>query len=113
MSIDNTTWHARIGMFCILKPLLKSKSNTSKFSAYFTLIFILDKIFFYFNSDFSFFNCIAIKKQHPIYVFQNKVEKVQYRACLAITGAIQGTSREKIYDEFFFFFLIGIHFMQG
>ena len=25
--------------------------------------------------------------------FQNKLEKVQYRACLAITGAIKGTSR--------------------
>ena len=35
--------------------------------------------------------------------FQNKIEKVQYRACLAITGAIQGTSREKIYDE------LGLH----
>ena len=31
--------------------------------------------------------------------FQNKLEKVQYRACLAITGAIQGTSRTKFYDE--------------
>ena len=35
--------------------------------------------------------------------FQNKIEKVQYRACLAITGAIQGTSREKIYYE------LGLH----
>ena len=25
--------------------------------------------------------------------FQNKLQKFQYRACLAITGAIQGTSR--------------------
>ena len=31
--------------------------------------------------------------------FQNKFEKVQYKACLAITGAIQGTSRQKIFDE--------------
>ena len=31
--------------------------------------------------------------------FQNKLEKVQYRACLAITGAIQGTSKTKLYDE--------------
>ena len=30
--------------------------------------------------------------------FQNKIAKLQYRACLAITGAIQGTSREKNYD---------------
>ena len=35
--------------------------------------------------------------------FQNELEKVQYKACLAITGAIQGTSRQKIYDE------LGLH----
>ena len=35
--------------------------------------------------------------------FQNKFEKVQYKACLAITGAIQGTSRQKIHDE------LGLH----
>ena len=31
--------------------------------------------------------------------FQNKLEKVQYRACLAITGAIQETSRQKLIFE--------------
>ena len=31
--------------------------------------------------------------------FQQKLESIQYRACLAITGAIRGTSREKIYQE--------------
>ena len=31
--------------------------------------------------------------------FQQKLEKVQYRACLAITNAIQGTSKERLYDE--------------
>ena len=35
--------------------------------------------------------------------FQNKLEKVQYRACLAITGAIQGTSRIKLCAE------VGLH----
>ena len=35
--------------------------------------------------------------------FQDKIEKVQYRACLAITGPIQGTSKEKIYDD------LGLH----
>ena len=35
--------------------------------------------------------------------FQNKIEKVQYKAYLAITGAIQGTSREKLYEE------LGLH----
>ena len=31
--------------------------------------------------------------------FCEKLESVQYKAALAITGAIQGTSREKIYQE--------------
>ena len=31
--------------------------------------------------------------------FQQKLEKVQYRACLAITNQIQGTSKERLYDE--------------
>ena len=31
--------------------------------------------------------------------FQNKTETVQYKACLVITGAIQGTSREKLYED--------------
>ena len=35
--------------------------------------------------------------------FQNKIEQVQYRACLAITNAIRGTSRERLYDE------LGLH----
>ena len=35
--------------------------------------------------------------------FQSKLEKVQYRACLAITSAIKGTSRERLYNE------LGLH----
>ena len=31
--------------------------------------------------------------------FQQKLDSIQYRACLTITVAIQGTSREKIYQE--------------
>ena len=31
--------------------------------------------------------------------FCTKLETLQYQSCLAITGAIQGTSREKLYDE--------------
>ena len=31
--------------------------------------------------------------------FCEKIESVQYKATLAITGAIQGTSRDKIYQE--------------
>ena len=76
MPIDNTTWHARIGMFCILKPLLKSKSNIRNFSAYFTLIFILDIILFYFNSVFSFFSCITIKKSTPYLLLLKKLSRM-------------------------------------
>ena len=62
MPIDNVTWHARIGMFCILKPLLESKSNIRICSVYFALIFILDIIFFFVKSAFSIFSCAAMKK---------------------------------------------------
>ena len=31
--------------------------------------------------------------------FDHKLESIQYNACLAITGAIQGTSKKKIYQE--------------
>ena len=31
--------------------------------------------------------------------FSNKLETVQYNAALAITGAIKGTSREKLHQE--------------
>ena len=32
-------------------------------------------------------------------VFHDKLESIQYNACLAITGAIRGTATEKIYQE--------------
>ena len=31
--------------------------------------------------------------------FKNKIESVQYKACLAITGAIRITSQERLYEE--------------
>ena len=31
--------------------------------------------------------------------FHDKLESIQYNACLAITGAIRGTSKEKFYQE--------------
>ena len=32
-------------------------------------------------------------------LFVKKIESIQYKVALAITGAIQGTSRERIYQE--------------
>ena len=34
-------------------------------------------------------------------VFVKKIESVQYNVALAVTGAIQGTSRETLYKELF------------
>ena len=34
--------------------------------------------------------------------FHQKLEKFQYNACLAMTGAIRGTSKENFYQEFGF-----------
>ena len=31
--------------------------------------------------------------------FHHKIELLQYNSCLAITGAIRGTSKEKLYEE--------------
>ena len=31
--------------------------------------------------------------------FKNKIGNIQYKACIAITGAIEGTSREHLYLE--------------
>ena len=39
--------------------------------------------------------------------FQNKIEKVQYKACLAITGAMQGTSKKRTYNE------LGLHSLNN
>ena len=37
--------------------------------------------------------------QHYNNSFHQKLESVQYNAALAITGAIRGSSREKLYQE--------------
>ena len=31
--------------------------------------------------------------------FKNNIENIQYKACIAITGTIQGTSPERFYQE--------------
>ena len=44
--------------------------------------------------DYGDFLCDNLNNQN----FQGKLEKVHYRACLAITRAIRGTSRERLYN---------------
>ena len=40
-----------------------------------------------------------IYDQAHIALLYQKLESLQYNACLAITGAIRGSSREKLYQE--------------
>ena len=41
----------------------------------------------------------VIYDQHYNNSFHQKLESIQYNAALAITGAIRGSSREKLYEE--------------
>ena len=45
--------------------------------------------------------------------FHDKLESIQYNACLAITGAIRGTSTEKIYQELGFESLKSRHWFRN
>ena len=42
---------------------------------------------------------ISRTKNQTMKIFRTKWKKVQYSACLAITGGIKGTSRERHYNE--------------
>ena len=42
----------------------------------------------------------VIYDQPNNFSLSNKIESVQYNAALAITGAIRGTSKDKLYQEF-------------
>ena len=59
------------------------------------LLTIYNKSFIRSNLDYGDFLYDKLNNEN----FQQKLEKVQYRACLAITNAIQGTSKERLYDE--------------
>ena len=48
----------------------------------------------------------AVNDQSLNDAFSNKLETVQYNAALAVTGAIKGTSREKVYQE------LGLEYLQ-
>ena len=70
---------------------------------YFTSnIFIIYKSFIRPHLDYGG----AVFDQPSNDAFSNKLETVQYNAALAITGAIKGTSREKLYQE------LGLEYLQ-
>ena len=78
-----------------LKGLMRRPSINVPKNALLTIY----KLFIRPNLDYSDILYDKTEKEN----FLNKLEKVQYRACLAITGAILGTSRQKLYDE------LGLH----
>ena len=70
---------------------------------YFTSnIFIIYKSFIRLHLDYGG----AVFDQPSNDAFSKKLETVQYNAALAITGAIKGTSREKLYQE------LGLEYLQ-
>ena len=60
-----------------------------------TALITLNKVFVCLQLDY---DDIIYDQAHNVSLHQ-KLESLQYSACLAITGAIRGSSREKIYQE--------------
>ena len=61
-----------------------------------TLVFILNKKIRKCNKIIGLIRRLAVCLPRKA---QSKIEKVQYKACIPITGGIQETSRERLYDE--------------
>ena len=60
-----------------------------------TTLITICKAFIWSHLDY----CDVLYDQAFNNVFKEKLESFQYNACLALTGAIRGTSKEKIYQE--------------
>ena len=78
-------------------------------------IALLRKLFYFTSNIFTIYKSFirphldyggAVFDQPSNDAFSNKLETVQYNAALAITGAIKGTSREKLYQE------LGLEYLQ-
>ena len=84
MPIDNVAWHARVGMFYALKPLLRSKSSTRNFSELLSLTFILRIILVNLNDVHLFFNCILIKNTTTYLRLLTKLPKMTKTAIFLV-----------------------------
>ena len=62
-------------------------------------IYIYLYIYIYYIYIYLYIYCDIIYDQPNNQVFSNKLEALQYITALAITGAIRGTSKTKIYQE--------------
>ena len=99
-------WHYQWKWSLILIPTNKHKKLnkviglTRRLSVNLTCNALLIKNEFFINLHLDYGDILHDKTNNEH--LQNKMEKVQYQACLVITGVIQGTSREPVYDEHFF-----------
>ena len=80
-----------------MKKATKGIRLLSKTTAYFTSNILTDYLQVVYKTTFGL--QWRIYDQRSNNAFSNKLETAQYNATLAITGAIKGTSREKLYKE--------------
>ena len=74
MPIDNSTWQARVGIFFILKPVLKWKSKTREFSffqnpVYFPVMLIFNFGRLLLNNAYHAYNCMLTEKFLKPYLY--------------------------------------------
>ena len=99
-------WHYQWKWSLILIPTNKHKKLnkviglTRRLSVNLTCNALLIKNEFFINLHLDYGDILHDKTNNEH--LQNKMEKVQYQSCLVITGVIQRTSREPVYDEHFF-----------
>ena len=105
------TWstHKHLGLL-LDKQLSFNEHIQSKMNKCYKMIGVIKRLFINFP-------CNALLRIHKLFIrpqldcgdiiydkphndyFKNKIENIQYKACIAITGAIQGTSQEHLYHE--------------
>ena len=80
-----------------MKKATKGIHLLSKTTAYFTSNILTDYLQVVYKTTFGL--QWRVYDQLSNNAFSNKLETAQYNATLAITGAIKGTSRKKLYQE--------------
>ena len=80
-----------------MKKAAKGIHLLSKTTAYFTSNILTDYLQVVYKTTFGL--QWRVYDQLSNNAFSNKLETAQYNATLAITGAIKGTSRKKLYQE--------------
>ena len=88
MLIDKLTWHARVGLFCALKSLLKVKLNAKKFPFLtnpicFSLIFFLNVIIVHLTNAQHVLDHVLTKKSAKSYLCLKLVSAIFYESFIS------------------------------